>query len=193
MKALTPLLLIALAAVIFFYGISAEYNRMKELREEARLYDEVLARYNDKNALQNRIDQELASIKNSSFLNKIQVALPDGIDNVQLLLEISNLLQRYGSGVDWRNIRLDAVTTGSTPPPTNAGGAAVDVGFKDYKLQFNLVGRYQSVLVFLRVLEHNLRLLDIIGLKLTQTDKALPADAYNFEITLRTYWFNKQK
>ncbi len=188
---LTPLLLIGISAVIFFYGINKEYIKMGELQQEAKLYDEVLIRYQDKNTLETRIDRQLSTVKNTSFLNKIQVALPDGVDNVQLLLELSSLLRKYGQGIDWKNIKLNDTKT-STPAPTTAGGSSIDVGYKDYQLEFSLIGRYQNVLNFLKVLEHNLRLLDIVGLKLTQeSNKALAQDSYNFNITLRTYFFNK--
>jgi len=124
-------------------------------------------------------------------LDKIDKLIPDTVDNVQLLIEVNAIAERYGMVI--RNITIEDETVGvrevgevtdETRSARNAlsGAGSMEVG--SLLVGFSVDGSYRALQLFLGDLARNLRLVDIESLDFISGDE----DLFQYDIVLRTYW-----
>ncbi|MEI8123657.1 MAG: type 4a pilus biogenesis protein PilO [bacterium] len=107
---------------------------------------------------------------------KLERLLPSNIDNIRLIIEISDIAQKRGLIV--RNISV-----GDVKESSNSIGVS-DSEFGTLSLKFSVNSSYNNLLLFLKDLQNNLRLVDVTDLSFSATDSGY----YDFGISLNTYW-----
>ncbi len=108
--------------------------------------------------------------------SKLEKLLPSNIDNIRLIIEITDIAEKRGLVV--RNVSVGDIKTSS-----NSIGVS-DSEFGTLSLKFSVNSSYNTLLLFLKDLEDNLRLVDITDISFTSTDSGY----YDFGISLNTYW-----
>lgn len=190
MKNILPIILIAIAIAGFFMFTSPMYDSLSETNAKISSYNEAL---NNAQAIDNERDK-LTKKFNSidpSNLDKLQKLLPDGVDNIRLILEIEELARPYGMVL--KDVKYATDTNKANNAPVQ-GGAAVNTAQKDYgdwDLEFSTQGTYANFLSFAKDLENNLRIVDIVGVDFSSDNGGVSPtinEAYKYNIKIKTYW-----
>ena len=178
---LLPVIFILIALGIFFGYVNPTYSaKVKTLRDDIRGYDAALAAaraFNDKQA-------ELKNQRNAlseEAVDRIKAFLPDGVDNVQLILDLNALAVRSG-------IELSDFDVGSSEEEESGqigvGALESDLPYESLDITLTGVGTYEAFKKFLSGIEWSLRPLDLV--ELTVDDS--PTGVYTYGMTFRIYW-----
>jgi hypothetical protein len=175
---ITPLILLVIAVGLFFAYTSPTYSGgVESLRKEIRGYDAALAAaklYQDK---EGRIREEQASIPENE-LARLKAFLPDGVDNVQLILDLDALANRTGITLrDFDVENPEAEETAGLSLTAEGPVESLDIGIV-------AVGDYASFKTFLAAAEKSLRPLDLVELGVEDSDTGV----YTYTMTFRIYW-----
>ena len=173
-----------LALTIFFMYTKPAYSSIQEVQAQIAQYDDALA----KAAQLQELKQKLLSRYNSfnpDDINRLQIMIPDHVDNIGLILELDNIASRYG-------MALENVDVSSASPQSQAVGGDV-IGGSHLKhdsltLDFSTFGTYANFLTFMQDLESSLRVVDLVSLTLNQDTATKGEPAYHFDVSIRTYW-----
>ncbi|NDE67999.1 hypothetical protein EB052_00165, partial [bacterium] len=76
---------------------------------------------------------------------------------------------------------------GASTDRSVAGGTPTGNPYNTMSLTFNVTGKYQDFLDFLRDLEKSLRILDTTKISLSANDTG----TYDYGVELRTYWLRQ--
>ena len=196
---LIPIILIGATVGLFLLYTKPLYRDISSLRIDQTSYDEAL---NNSKILESERDKLTA--KYNSFkpedLGKIEKFLPDNVDNIRLILELEKIASPYGmtlKDVKYENAnKKDIKETGKlTSGAVIAGGEASSSSRKDYgiwNLEFSTVGTYANALNFMKDLENNLRIVDIVSVQFssdTGTGVNLSTTgSYKYSFKIKTYW-----
>ena len=181
-----PVILILTAFGLYFTYISPTYTgKILPLKEEIRRSTSALAAADDFKAKEAQIAIERANISQEA-ITRLTSYLPDGVDNVQLVLDVSGLAGR--SGVVLSNFTIKdnssatvSDTTANKPLLSNTGNMTDSLD-----LSFTATGTYGAFRTFLYGIERSLRPLDITQLNLTDSKTGV----YTYDLTLRIYWLH---
>ena len=118
--------------------------------------------------------------------------MPDGVDNIQLILDMNALATRYGVALSGFSIQNNATPT--SPDASDATGTPSDAGASipvestattnSLNLSVQATATYDAFQAFLTAAELSLRPLDITNLTLTDSSTGV----YTYAITFRIYW-----
>lgn len=186
---ITPIIMVTLSAVTFFFFTDPAYTEVKDLRTQQAEYNEAL-----NNSKQLQAVREVLREKYNNFtpedLQKISKLIPDNVDNIRLIIEIQSIAAKYNMVLT--NVKFDAKKTGDKEQTLEEAAAARTTN-KDYgtfDLEFSTQGSYENFVGFLTDLEKNLRIVDINGLGFSVTDttsgQGRTGNKYDFKI--KTYW-----
>ena len=180
MRLFVPLILVAIAAGLFFIYTDPTYQTIKTLRAQEMEYDQALTK-----------SKELLSIRNSLIskrntfspddVNKVARVLPDNVDNIRLILDTETIAQRYNLHV--QNIGIKAAQAGREERSQLAVGDTNDpVG--SVQFSFTVSAKYDDFVRFIKDLERSVRIVDIqqISFSIAQGDLS------DFSVTIKTYW-----
>lgn len=192
-RILTTATLLIIAVVIFFVftdplitnpiTINAEGQMeggVLALQQERKIFKTALA---DARSLKNRIndlDTKLASIP-SNQISRLDDFLPDTMDEIQLIVDISRIAAL--SGMTIRDINV--VTESKNQ---RNGASAIDLAnpeLQSLSLSFSTTGSYSQFKIFAANIAKSLRIMDIKTVSFS-TDPASATITYNVELT--TYW-----
>lgn len=185
-----PIILIGIAITGFFMFTNPMYTEFVDIKSQMASYDEALS---NSKMLENERDK-LTKIYNSidtSNLEKLQKLLPDGVDNIRLVLEIEKLALPYGMIL--KDVKYATIATNKMKDV--AGGLKANASEKDYgtwDLEFSTEGTYSNFLSFLKDLENNLRIVDVVSIDFSSdTGSGLnptSQEAYKYNLKIKTYW-----
>jgi hypothetical protein len=189
-----PLLALLIAVGIFFTYIKPTWQGPIAVTKAAIASDnaalEAAKRYK---AQENVLASARAQIDPEN-LARLSLFLPDSVDNVGLILDLSALAAR--SQLALQNINVitsnGTTATGATPTtrsggtgaPTVAGGTARANLVGSVDLSTSVVGTYSAFQTFLAAIEKSARLLDVRELTVKGSDTGV----YTYQMTLRLYW-----
>ncbi|MEX0652411.1 MAG: type 4a pilus biogenesis protein PilO [Candidatus Paceibacterota bacterium] len=171
-----PLILISVALGLFFVYIDPTYQNIKKLSAEEKTYNEAL---NQSRELQEIRDTLLSRYNTFSQedLSRLNKLLPDHVDNVRLILDIDSIASNYGMRT--RNVTVSGASS-EEPNVIGANQNSVD----SVILSFSVSATYENFIRFIKDLESSLRIVDVVGLTFSATE----GEAFNFNISIRTYW-----
>jgi len=179
MKLLTPLFLIIVSVAGFFLYVDPQYKEIKALKEEEKQYVDALNTSKQAEKIRNDLvdKQNTFSTEELALLDKF---LPDHVDNIRLMLDITNLAGQYGLPI--KGIQVDGGQVSSS------GAIFDDNPFGTLVIRFGTEATYEQFTEFVTELEKSLRLADIkaVAFQANETD-----DVYQYEITLATYWMKE--
>ncbi|MEJ0053922.1 MAG: type 4a pilus biogenesis protein PilO [bacterium] len=171
---LVPIALILIATGIFFLYVRPTYNgSVAAMQAQIAGYDDALTAAAAYSAKAN----ELAAARNSippENLKRLETFLPDGADNVQIILDLDALAAR--SGLSLADFTTSAPRAEDANAPTGNQIEPVD-------LTVTATGTYGALRTFMAGVEKSLRLIDIMNLTVKQADSGV----YTYQLGLRFY------
>ena len=176
MKLLFPLIALIAAIAIFFSFTNSHYQNMRILQAQQAEFNEALQKSQDLIALRDKL-QEARKALPQSELDRLATFLPDHIDNIRLILDISNIASRYG-------MQLNRVQLGQPDAGAEKSAAAAAGPFHFIDLTFSVTGSYQTFIQFIADLESSLRLVDVVKVSFRSSKNSLSEHT----LTVRTYW-----
>ena len=111
-------------------------------------------------------------------LSRLTVFLPDSVDNVGLILDLTTLAAKNGLSLS----NIDVASSPASGGPAAAG--TNPVGSVDMSL--SAIGTYAALQNFLIAVEKSERLLDMQKLSIAGSDTGV----YSYGMTLRIYWLH---
>ncbi len=195
MNRLVPFGAILIAIGLVFLYIRPTFNgQIADINTRIDSYNAALkaaATFTDKEA-------QLTTASNAisgDSINRLNAFLPNGVDNIQLIIDLNNLAAR--SNVVLSNFAVGSAPAGgtsgsssSTPPSpapatTDSSGSIQSASaVNSLDISLSATGTYQSFRVFLGALESSLRPLDITSLTVHQSKTGV----YTYDMTIRIYW-----
>jgi len=156
-KKFIPVFLILGFVLIIFFLVSPTYNEVKHLGSLIEIKQAAL----ENQEQQNQLIQEL---KASKELEKLDQVLPDDPEVPELMIQLETMASQ-------NNLILKSINFSE-----NQGEIAAQV---------ILAGSYQAFKNYLKAVENNLRLMDVVNL-----DFQAPKDSslYDFNLTIKAYY-----
>lgn len=195
MSRVLPILFVLIAGALFFGYINPTVTgSIAETNKQIKQYDAALAaakRFEQKQT-QLALEQKALPVDG---LTRIKAFLPDGVDNVQLILDLDGVAARSGLKIlnfNTTESKKQAATTNTQPgqasaPATAPGmGATVDVSkpYDSLDLSITASGTYPELRSFLASIETSLRPLDLVEFQLADSSTGV----YTYQMTFRLYW-----
>lgn len=182
---LLPVFLILIAIGIFAGYINPTYTgTILPLEAEIAQYNSTLSAAADFNKKEAQLAADRAAIPADS-ITRLEAFLPDGVDNVQLILDLNALAARSGVQLSNFSIKDSAASNGITSGgnlPLESGAKATD----SLDLSVTAVGTYSAFRTFLAGAELSLRPLDVVQLTVTPSATGV----YTYNMTFRIYWLH---
>lgn len=175
MKALSPILFILIAILGFFYFVKPQYGEVKVLREKADVAEQTLMKVKKAQDRSNELVTTLNSF-NTKDLNDLQKMLPDGIDTLRLVVDLTHLAKEYNTDLSAIAFQPNTAASADKKGPSTS--------YENTSVRFNVSMPYRDFISFMKDLERSLRLLDITSLTLQPSTTGV----YDFTVSLKTYW-----
>lgn len=179
-------ILIIAAGAVFFVYTQPTFDSLQSARAQSSEYDQALAKAAELQQLKNSLLSRYNSF-NPSDLNRLQIMLPDSVDNIRLILDLNNMAATYGMAL--QNVVVNAPL--STPTGAISTLSAGGQKYGSLTLQFSTNGTYTQFKQFLGDLERSLRIVDIETISI-QSSSAPTAPgvspSFTYNMTVRTYW-----
>lgn len=180
MSRLFPVFALLIAVGLFFGYISPTYNgTITENQAAIERFDSALdaaQRFQTK-------EGELSAARNAispEALTRLDAFLPDGVDNVQLILDLDALADRSGM----RLSDFDTSVPSEAAASTDSFALAQEDPIDSLNLTMTGTGTYSAFRTFLAGIEQSLRPLDIVAVDVVSSATGV----YSYDITLRLYW-----
>ena len=172
-----PILLLFAAVGLFFSFTDPKYQDIKKIKAQVAAYDDALN--NSKELLKTR-DSLLNVYNNISRedLKRLELLLPDNVDNIRLVLDIDTVASRYGIVI--KNLKFN-----SSPSSDSFDPKAEKI--KSLDLSFSVDSDYGTFLAFIRDLEDSLRIIDLVEIKFSAKETSSNIEPTQ-NVTIRTYW-----
>lgn len=178
-RGILPFVLILIAIGLFVVYTNPAYQETKSLSTQLASYDDALNQSTQVLKLRDQLLEKRNALS-ADDVNKLQLLLPDNIDNIRLIIDINDIAARYHLQV--QGISVGSTEAASAEQTSGVGGNASAVG--SVTLSFSVNASYAEFLAFLHDLEHSLRLIDVTSIAFSATGKDL--DSYS--LTINTYW-----
>lgn len=195
MRFIVPIFLILISVVGFFTLVSPALQDVQTLKAEMSSYDEALDNARELAEERDKLTKQYNSFSPRD-LDRLEVLLPNSVNNIRLILEIEDIASPYGMVL--RDVKYDTSREeGADSGPAPAGNQTLNLPqeYGIWTLEFSTAGSYQDFLNFLSNLEGNLRLIDISSIKFTSnsakgSDGASPIseEEYTYGFQIKTYW-----
>ena len=200
MSRVLPIVFILVAGAIFFgYIHPTVMGSVADTNKEIKQYDGALQaakRFEQKQA-QLALEQKALP---ADGVQRLQAFLPDGVDNVQLILDLDGLAERSGIKIINFNTseskkqtsqantagQVATPTAGAPMPTSGATGIALDPSkpYDSLDLSISATGTYAELRTFLQSIETSLRPLDLVEFQLADSATGV----YTYQMTFRLYW-----
>lgn len=122
----------------------------------------------------------------SDGLARLATFLPDGVDNVQIILDLNTLAARSGmtlSDFDTSSVQSGAPQAAGTPGDP-AASLTSDGPIDSLEITVSARGTYASFRNFVDGIEQSLRLLDVVAVSVQDSATGV----YTYDMTIRLYW-----
>jgi Tfp pilus assembly protein PilO len=201
-KFAVPIILIGIAIAGFFMIINPTYTSISVLNTQVASYNEALNNSKTLEAERDKLTLKYNSIDPNN-LAKLQKLLPDNVDNIRLILEIEKIAAPYGMVL--KDVKYDTITnkTDASTSTTNTIKSTIaeaSSGYGTWNLEFSTQGTYSNFLNFVKDLESNLRIVDIVSVDFSSSDSSGTGlstsastsspknDSYKYSFKIKTYW-----
>lgn len=182
---LIPLLLVVAAGGLFFGYVQPTYSgSIATLTSENKNLDTALLAAREFKEKEVALTRERSTIP-ADQLARLESALPDSVDNVQLIVDLNSLAARSGVQLSQFDVSGGEGTEGETAVAV-ANDAALASGEPTDSLEVSVsaTGTYASFRTFLDGIEKSLRPLDVVELSVQDSSTGV----YTYNMTFRLYW-----
>lgn len=179
MKNILPIIFILAAIGLFFLYTNPQFKSLKTNIDDQTKIVEANNKAATLRAVREKLTTDRKKIAQAD-VDKIAKMLPDGVENVGLIIDIDNIASKYGMRI--RNTKVNDGTTGKNSAAAVAGPDTKKFG--TIALSFSVTSSYENFIAFLRDLESSQRLVDVTALTFTSNKEG----RYDFNVTIQTYW-----
>jgi Tfp pilus assembly protein PilO len=162
MRLIVPIIIFAVCVSTYFVYIQPVYSDIQALSAKKAEYLSTLQKSKDLNQMRDSITESYNSISTDDIRN-LWVMLPSQSNNVSLAFNISAIASKYG-------LVFNNFKTESGDKSEASAGAVVpsqdNFPYETTLAQFQLRGQYGQVVGFLRDLESNLKLMDVVSISI---------------------------
>lgn len=193
MSRLFPAIALILAIGLFFGYINpTRTGSIAETQAQIDSYDSALEAADRFKEKESELIREQAAIPQDK-LERLKTFLPDGVNNVQIILDLNSLAARSRVTLSNFNIVGSPDTTGSQTAapgaeaqgPAGTGfGLASEQAIDSLEITVSATGTYEAFRTFLDGIERSLRLLDVVSVSVSDSDTGI----YTYDMTIRLYW-----
>lgn len=199
MSRVLPIVFILIAGAIFFgYVHPTVLGSIADTNKEIKQYDGALQAAKRFEQKQTQLALEQKALP-ADGVSRLQAFLPDGVDNVQLILDLDGLAARSGVKIinfntsESKKQATQGTVAGQTAGPATAaplGGAATGSApdqskpYDSLDLSLSATGTYSEMRTFLQNVETSLRPLDLVEFQLADSSTGV----YTYQMTFRLYW-----
>ncbi len=170
MKALTPLLLIVIAASIGYWFIYPTYQKTGETKIQIQNYEAALKRAQAASAELVKRKGLYASFE-ADDKEKLNTFLPDKTDNFRWVVDLTKIADKYRGKIF--DVRV-----------TDDGKGTAEVG--SVNVAFSTAMPYTNFLSFLADVQKSLKLTDVAATDFITAD--IKTGVYTYTVTLKSYW-----
>lgn len=179
MRNIMPIIFILAGIAIFFFYSNPQFQSLKNDIADQNQIVEANNKATTLRAVRQKLTDDRKQIAQTD-VDKIAKMLPDGVENVGLIIDIDNIASKYGM-----RIRNTKVNDGGASKTSSVAIAGPDTKkFGTISLSFSVASTYENFIAFLRDLEGSQRLVDVTALTFTSNKEG----RYEFNVTLQTYW-----
>jgi len=176
-----PIIFIILAVGIFFTYIQPQNEKLLELKKTEVQYTSAQKQANNLRTTREGLQDTFKKV-NIQDQERLKLMLPDSVDNVRLLLDLTELA-RQQFGIELSTVNISSGGSGEE----DSGKIIIDnanTGVGTVRVSFNFITTYEEYKEFLQALEKSLRLFDIK--RLTVRTSEGPLNSYS--VAFDTYW-----
>ena len=179
MRFLVPFIILATAVAIFFIAADPLYTSTKELKVRIATLEKAIVESQETLKLREALLQKFNAITPED-LKRLEKLLPPNIDNVRLILQVSQLAAENSLAIK----KVDVLV----PLAITAESNADEVLYNSIGLKFGFTGKYESMRNFLTALEKSLRIADVVllGFRVDPVQQVT-----DFDVAVRIYWLKK--
>jgi len=182
MRNIIPIMLIIASLGAFLGYVRPRYEVIKELESQKASRDETLTKSRQLQTLRDDLLKRLNTFPTSN-LTRLEKMLPDNIDNVRLIIDISAMAAQRGVVVkNVKNLSAESIAENAKKETVSDKNSK----YGSVVLDMTVTASYDNFIAFLRDLEKSLRLVDIVSLSFSAPDTT--GGTYDFNIGLKTYW-----
>ncbi len=179
-----PLLAFTAAIGIFFGYINPTWTVTIAATKAAIISDEqALTAASTYMARQNLLASARDAM-NPADLERLSVFLPDSVDNVGLILDLTALASRSGLSLSNIDVTKNSIASSDDPLISGALPTARTNLTGSIDLSLSAVGTYGALQAFLTEVEKSTRLLDVQDIDVKGSDTGV----YNYKMKLRIFW-----
>jgi hypothetical protein len=175
-KILLPIIFIIGAIGSFVFYTKDLYSQTKLMNQELQSISGALDKATQLRVMRDKLAIERNSISPAD-LARINKMLPDGVENIGLIIEMNNIARDKGMELLSPSISEASPDAGVGPDSTKYGSI---------KMTFGVNTTYDKFMDFLKELERSLRLVDVMSISFGAPDEATGRS--NFNLTIQTYW-----
>lgn len=180
MKTIISILLLLGSIGLFFGYTNGKYQDVKASKADIEELQKSLALSKDILAKRSDLQKKYNNFK-ATDLKALESMLPDYVDNVRLVMDMSSIAKRYAMSLKGITVnKNDGKGDTDTIAPTKNALGSILVSFK-------VTAPYDTFVKFLRDLEKSLRVVDVTALSFTSSDNG----TYDYSVTIKTYWLNQ--
>ncbi len=187
MKFIFPSILVLISLGLFFTFTKPQYDDIQTYQDKMTQYDSALGN-------EARFERERDSLSKkfhnfpSETEDRMVKALPDNVQNIQLVIALQQIAQGYGmniSGISFGSV-VSSQSTSTSLLPSGQRAGQDNNEYGTFDIAFTVAGNYEKFLVFLKKLESSLRILDIQSVDFSSDSSG---GSYTYTVKLKTYWF----
>lgn len=181
---ITIILLFGSGVVGFFYLLPS-WNEFQGIRKETDDLRNISAELDELTQKRKDLLDAINTVSRDD-LKRIDSALPQGPKSAEFLVLLENLTNKHDLVLKRVDLASTAElkTAGSQPKPSGTPTVSAST-VKEFPLSISVTGSYESFKGFLKDLEKNLRIVDILTLSFTSQGKN---DQYDFSLKGKTYY-----
>jgi Tfp pilus assembly protein PilO len=188
-KNVTPLILIVLAVGIYFTFTRAKIDELQAIRQVNAQYEQALENSEKLIKVRDAVKDNYnkIGIDDQERLEKI---LPDNVDNVRLIIDISGVAARHG--IVMKNVKTTTPKDASEPVANPgidqvSGDGSTQSTYSTVTLSFDVSSNYQNFLNFLKDIEASLRIIEISKITVKSNDTGV----YDYNVEVKTFWLKQ--
>ncbi len=180
MKSFTPFIVIAICIGMYYLYIGPTYADIGLLSAKKAEYTDALANAKQLTERRDAILEQYNAINPGDVIRLKQI-LPDGTNNVDIVTNINAIASQYGMVV--RGVKISAASAESR----TAVAGTPKSPYTTTNIVFTTTGPYQQFTLFLRDLESNVRLFDVVSLSIGPSSKSTNGGVFDYTLGLTAY------
>lgn len=183
-RALLPLILIILSVTGFFMWVNPHVENIKVLKTQMIESDSAMTSLKQLESAKLRLQNAESNFAKADT-DKLQKLLPDNIDNIRLLLDIQGIASHYGVSI--QDISVADQGQKTTAPSAQAIGPS-NKQYGQMALSFSIGMSYENLMLFLKDLEKDLRLVEIKSISFAADNKN--PNTYKVSVSINAFWLS---